>query len=660
MSKLLTLGLLLRILSIAKCSDTEEFETFIVDLIDAWKLRSPTLIARGDLPQVCMRLEWVLCLPTDSDTNELVEHLAAIHKQRKQDGIIFLEKHGHEKVLKQVNAEVPTMLTSNYPTFMPTSYKDEIKLRLDSNVLFYENRSPSRYDLYDIFAVKGGPPITEKLGNWDMKKGISLLASMSRWDRRTDMNGVSFINALNKHGIYSDFIRDENGHITDSRGMFQDQLFYILEKLNVTIEIVEAPWGDSELYENGSYGGEIGMLQREEVDVNTAGLGINLERSFILDFPVPTSREPITLIAAIPKGMPTNFWAYVSVFGVTQWIISLALLMLVVTGISLTNALTTDESDREFGTKKSANKGIKLNSTSSGFALVYLYTMQMGSHTNSKQKSSKILTLTTSFLTMLMFVYYTTDITADMTSGPPQIQIRTFQDVIHHNYKVVTATPYYENILASAEPGTAKSKVFNGYFESKNDMCEAMTEVVTNPKTVCYANPSSQIGRCLGDQTFALEMDDAVYAISSLGLQKDSEFLQIFNYYILKGIESGCFKRLYRNYHMDLHTKEYFEITEAQPLGYENVLFCFIGLTVGIIVSILKGMFEFLTKKLTTEQREKTVYLSLRPQDGVDGGVESLPHVVDAVEVSVRLPEVCLDRQGASDVHKIDVFSEGQ
>ena len=130
-----------------------------------------------------------------------------------------------------------------------------------------------------------------------------------------------------------------------------------------------------------------------------------------------------------------------------------------------------------------------------------------------------------------------------------------------------------------------------------------MKEVMNNPKTLYYAIPSSQIGqtpsqKALGDQTFAIRMDDAVYGIGTLGLQKDSEFLQIFNHYILKAIESGCFKRQYHNHLMALYTKENFEMMEAQPLGYENVMFCFICLAVGIFASLFQGMMEFMMKRL--------------------------------------------------------------
>ena len=420
-------------------SDTAEFDKFIVDIIDSWQLLSSTLIVGEDLPKFCTRLEWLLCLPNESDSNELAEHLAAIDKHRKHDGVIFVGQ-GHEKLLKQLAIAAPDMLTSNYPTFMPFSYKFDINLRLDSNIIFYEEKSATNYGLYDIFAVKGGSPITEVLGNWNMMKGISLVASMNRWDRRGDLQGAILTNALFDNAFVSDFIRDDNGSIIGSKGLFQDQLFYVTDSLNVTIEVAEAAW-DFKLYENGSYGGPIGMLRRGEADVVTVGLGVNLFRSDLIDYAIPTWRPPITLIAAIPKGTSSQFWIYVRVFGVSQWVIFVALLMLSATGISIIIALTNDESGMEFGTKKSADRNYNLDSVSSGVALVYLYALQMGSHTNSKQLAPRLLTFTISFLTMLLFVYYTGDITSEMTSGDSKVPIRekTWVDLNHRSRKLKVA-----------------------------------------------------------------------------------------------------------------------------------------------------------------------------------------------------------------------------
>ena len=46
--------------------------------------------------------------------------------------------------------------------------------------------------------------------------------------------------------------------------------------------------------------------------------------------------------------------------------------------------------------------------------------------------------------------------------------------------------------------------------------------------------PKTPAAKTLTDQVYPLKMDDSVFGIGGLGLQKDSEFLQIFNHYIMK------------------------------------------------------------------------------------------------------------------------------
>ena len=52
-------------------------------------------------------------------------------------------------------------------------------------------------------------------------------------------------------------------------------------------------------------------------------------------------------------------------------------------------------------------------------------------------------------------------------------------------------------------------------------------------------------------------MDDAAYNIGSIGLQKDSEFLEVLNYYLLKEMESGLWWREYQEYHKHLHVNQH-------------------------------------------------------------------------------------------------------
>ena len=116
---------LLWVISTANGSEYDRLEAFAEDIIDKWQLLSPTIIVRDDLFELCLQSRWVLCLSERMDTNDLAKHLDLIHQQRKQDGIIFIGREGHEKLVKQLGEII---------VFMPIEYTKYIKLRLDSNL----------------------------------------------------------------------------------------------------------------------------------------------------------------------------------------------------------------------------------------------------------------------------------------------------------------------------------------------------------------------------------------------------------------------------------------------------------------------------------------------------------------------------------------------
>ena len=60
--------------------------------------------------------------------------------------------------------------------------------------------------------------------------------------------------------------------------------------------------------------------------------------------------------------------------------------------------------------------------------------------------------------------YYENDITAEMTAGPPPIPIKTFEDVLHYDYKVIAWSTPLSMLLGSPNAGKFKNKVFQRYF----------------------------------------------------------------------------------------------------------------------------------------------------------------------------------------------------
>ena len=611
MSTLLQLSLLVGIFAIGYGAKTEDLEPFVKDLIAAWQLKSPTIIFEDNVPKMCTNHQWLLCLSNDQDTNDLAAHLDLINQERKQDGLIFVGNEYHAGLIKHISDVAPSLFRPNYPLFMPYSYQNDIQLRLDSNIIFFKDNDNGTFELHDIFAVKGGPLIRLEVGKWNLENGMSLTKSMNRWDRRTDLQQTTLVNCFCFNPGWAEFIQDANNNTIGSKGYFQDMLFYVTDKLNVTIDIVEAEWAAKLV--NGSWNGPIGFLQRQEADVVSAGLGVNLQRSDYIDYIIPTTRGAMTLIAAIPQGGTLNMWSYVEVFGIYQWMTFAAFIALMVIGLYIINASSDDLSGREFGTKRGSDKNYQLDSVSSALSMAFLYAIQSGSHTNSKKLAIRILTLTMSILTLLFFVFYTGDITAKMTSGPPDVPIRTFEDVIMNDYKVVTWSGYYRRILAGSKEGSAKLEVYKNRFEYINDAKEAKRAVLADPnlKTLLYARDIALIPRgtdpitkIQNNKLFVLEMDDSVYTHAALALQKDSEFLQIFNHYILRALEGGDFKRLYYYSHKDLFVKENFGMIEPQPLRPNNVMFCFSWIGFGVILSVIIVMTESI-KKIVTNCKNK-------------------------------------------------------
>ena len=209
-------------------------QDFISDLIKTWKLLSPTLIIEEHMLDFCVGQDMVLCLIKDLETiSEMAEHLEVVYQGRKQDGLIFLGVQYSEYIIKQIVHVAPAIFTSKCPVFMPIEFSNMIKLRLDSNIIFYDEVTPQRYELVDKFAVKGGPLMDLKIGEWDMGRGIILKNSMNRWERRTDLKGFTIKNGV----IALELKKDENGKIIGSEGYFQDKLFYMTDRGPFTYDI---------------------------------------------------------------------------------------------------------------------------------------------------------------------------------------------------------------------------------------------------------------------------------------------------------------------------------------------------------------------------------------------------------------------------------------
>ena len=586
--------------------DNQPMDPFIIDIITTWKLLSPTIIYQEEIPSLCWTHAMILCVTYHGKMKDLAEHLAMIHRDRKQDGVIFVGSQVPEQFLTKIVYDVTTFFSSECPVFMPKYDYKKLNLRLDSNVIFYDRLDEGKYELLDIFAVKGGTPITLNLGMWDIDNGIRFQMCKNRWERRTDLNGAIFVNGLYPKHKWANPIRDQKGNIVGSEGMMQEKLFYFTDRMNMTIKTIEYT-NKRQLLKNGTWEGPFGMIQRGEIDIDSVGIGVTMKRSAIIDFPIPTVTKPAVFIARRPEGTAPDAWVYVRVFGIPQWLIFFTSLALIVIGLSVINIMSKDESINSFGVKRGAKERYQLTTVLSNISFVYLCAIQMGSHMSTKQAAIRIMTITTSFMTFIIYAYYSSEITAKMTSGPSQFPVRTFKDVIKEGYSVVAPGDYYETLLAQSDPRSARYEVYKRHVEPDKDALsrkDAIKKVATEEKVLYFAAEWTIVVQAsyvqpYRNQLFAVKLDEKMYAQLSFGLTKDSEFLPLFNHFILKEYEAGIMMKLYREYQYPIFRDQQFGMPEPSPLSAKNVMFLFTWLGLGICVSCLIAVVEKVRKKCT-------------------------------------------------------------
>ena len=98
----------------------------------------------------------------------------------------------------------------------------------------------------------------------------------------------------------------------------------------------------------------------------------------------------------------------------------------------------------------------------------------------------------------------------------------------------------------------------------EGDVGVSLDRVLDHPKTLMFfgyglvsKDPERKRKLTL---TQELVLDYYHTSIGGLALQKDSEFLQLFNHYTLKAKETGCYYQIHRRIHMERYMRESFEM----------------------------------------------------------------------------------------------------
>ena len=580
--------------SIYQVHSDDAFNSFIVNVIEEFRLILPTIIFSADeVPQLCIDLKWVVCLDgSQNDATIIAEHLKTLHLTRKQDGVIFADNgKGISTLVQKVSNLVPSLFRSPCPVFMPLDHARLIELRLDSNVLFYKEEINDGYTLLEKYAFKDGTKFNKEFGSWNGITGLQLFASTNIWDRRNDMEGAVLTNTLKFYKNFAEPIYDSEGNLVRSEGSRPDRLHAVAESLNFTIKTVMTYDGQfGKKLENGTWTGCVGMLTRNLADACTAGLAWTMIRYTAIDYTdalaIPTGRY--TLIGPSSRKSVLDMWVYAGVFDFLPLAVYVGSLLAILLGLLLTSYLVHGQDN------------YYIQRTVSGVGMLFSYVIQLGNHPGGGSNAVRIIHLTTSVLTFIMFAYFTTVITAEMTAlAPLDNPIRSFDNVLQNDeiQVIVVTGSSWTSSLRRSSPETAKAAVYktrienndNAWFETIDD---AKAAVLTNPNTYLYSHTTMAKST---PGLVALKMDDSTPVSGGIGLQQDSELLGIMNYKMLKLAESGIIKRIDKRW-PDVSRNEEFGVPEPGALAFNNILFPFTVLATGMITSMAFSFIEHILK----------------------------------------------------------------
>ena len=499
-------GLLLLQLSVLGTNANLKFSLDILEHVGA---RYPVLISKEGYDDDLSNLP--LNIPTtyaSYEVNKEEDKIVNLLNELKHAGylswVVFLDD-GHTQLLKTLVNEYQLFRSKISGLCQDGDLSSELlNLKLDTQLYYYiqhENGTELR-ETYLVNEVLS----TNNLGLW--KEGTeptNLYPNIANiWKRRTSFHGltvnVASINRKNLHEIYyygnpmeyrPPKTRVEGKAVIGGGGIFLEPLNILSASLNFTLNLtasIDNKYGGVDA--NGKWNGMIGMVVRGEVDLAAASLTRTMERDAVTSFSITIMDEFSTLATPVGGKPAIQVWVYMKIFSPTSWAIISAALICIATCLYVINASGLS---KLHGTHDSEDFNIQ-----NGIGLSMLFLMQLHYDIRHSTLSSRIVILMCGITFYLIHAYYVSDLTASMTSKPRGHTVKSFNDVIKGDYKILVkdATAQFSQLKSSA-PGSAKYQVYQDQIKSNpkafvTNPAEAIEVMKEQYKTLYFVSSTAK------------------------------------------------------------------------------------------------------------------------------------------------------------------------
>ncbi len=293
-------------------------------------------------------------------------------------------------------------------------------MRLDSFFFSYSSLESDSVKIYEFYTVKKGPLIKITYGTWHENTSQLDVPQPFMWQRRSNLQGVELIDTVLEWKPF--LVLDPNGGVFNATGISIDLMKHLQKALNFTVKRIspkDGEWGIiSEV--NGTIvpTGLFGDLISGDADMSTCGLYMTKERQThgdMIDFmpDITTVIMPNTLMQSGPN---LDTLAYINIFPLTVWILILSNGALFVLACSYSKNLLSNHETKT-----------PLELIIDNLQGSFLVLLQLEVEIPLEKLVLKVLFLTASLASYVIYATYCSDLTALMTHRPPPAPLRNFQ-----------------------------------------------------------------------------------------------------------------------------------------------------------------------------------------------------------------------------------------
>ncbi|KAH8272441.1 hypothetical protein KR044_002068, partial [Drosophila immigrans] len=355
--------------------------------------------------------------------------------------------------------------------------------------------------------------------------------------------------------------------------------------------------------ETGQWNGMVAQLMKYKADLAVGSMTITYARESVIDFTKPFMNLGISILFKVPKSQPNRLFSFLNPLAIEIWIYVIAAYMLVSLTIYIVSKLSPLEwqyiNTCDFDNIKISNQFSLFDS----FWFTIGTLMQQGSDIHPKAISTRIITSTWGFFSLIIVASYTANLAAFLTVERMMNPIENADDLASQT----------EILYGTLESGSTMTFFRDSMIETYKKMWRVMDNKKQLAFTTTYEDGIRRVNQ--GNFAFLMESTMLDYIVQrdcnltqigglldtkgyGIATPKGSPWRDKISLAILELQEKGDIQILYdkwwKNTDETCTRKSSNKHSKANALGLDSIGGVFVVLIAGILIAFIVAFFEFL------------------------------------------------------------------